>query len=134
MSSGPAALNRELRAHLRRLAAWSILGGIAGLVIIGVRADPAGHAFGGWTAGWCAVNLLIVLASWRGRPPQDRRRFREFLMLNEGLNLGYVGVGVALALAAVGPDVRAAGTAIAVQGFALFVLDTWLLRRVPIDG
>ena len=41
MSSGPAALNRELRAHLRRLAAWSILGGIAGLVIIGVRAALA---------------------------------------------------------------------------------------------
>lgn len=52
-------------------------------------------------------------------------------MLNLGLNAGYLGVGAALALAAVSSEVRAAGVAVAIQGFALLVLDGWLVRRVP---
>jgi hypothetical protein len=120
----------ELRAHLRRLALWSglwLAGGGAGALL---AKDEGVRAFFGWNAGWCAVNLIICVASGLGKPPADRRRFREFLMLNEGLNVGYIGVGLTLAFASPSVSARAAGWAIAVQGAALLVLDAWLLGRV----
>lgn len=131
MEPADPTLARELRAHLVRLTLWSVFGVGLGLAVVALRSDPAGRSFGIWTAGWCVVNLVIVAASWWGRPPARRDRFREFLMLNLGLNAGYLGVGAALALAAVSSEVRAAGVAVAIQGFALLVLDGWLVRRVP---
>jgi hypothetical protein len=120
----------ELRPHVRRLAAWSaasLAAGAAG----SLKADPFWSSFWLWTAGWATVNLLVCAVSARGKPPSDLRKLREFLVLNEGLNLGYIGVGAALGLASPVAGVQGAGWAVFVQGLALLVLDTWLLVRLP---
>ncbi|MCW5938874.1 MAG: hypothetical protein KF884_04980 [Fimbriimonadaceae bacterium] len=88
-------------------------------------------SFLAWMCGWCLVNLAICGLSWYGKPPGDLRKLREFLMLNEGLNVGYLGVGLALGLSSNAPVVQGAGWAIAIQGVALLVLDTWLLMKLP---
>ena len=99
-------LRLELRDHLKRLAIWS---GIS--VLVGIK--------------------LIVGASWNGKPPASRAQFREFIWLNQGLNAGYVGVGLALALAGSSAAVVGSGWAVVPQGLALLVMDGILLRRVP---
>lgn len=82
------------------------------------------------SAGWSAVNLAIVMGSRRSRKPVERRSLREFLFLNLGLNVAYIGVGVCLAWLGP-PGVAGSGWAVAVHGAALLALDGWLLSEVP---
>lgn len=126
----------EHRAHLTRLAVWSAVCVLAcGTALFSAwsMGGPSGlwTSFLTWMCGWCLVNLAICGLSWFGKPPGDLRKLREFLMLNEGLNVGYLGVGVALGLASREPSVQGAGWAVAVQGLALIVLDAWYLARLP---
>jgi hypothetical protein len=128
------------RAHLLRLFAWggaSLLAGTLLLALVTLRraAGPAPlvRHFGVQTAAWGAVNLAIAAWAWRGLALRDHagaRGLERVLWLNLGLDAGYVGVGVTLALTgwvvarrlgAVG-----AGAAVAVQGLVLLLLD-WLL-------
>lgn len=121
---------RELRRHLARLAICSGASlGFGVEALLNMRGEW-NHGFGTLTTGWAVVNLVIVAISRFGKPPEDLRKFREFLMLNMGLNLGYIGVGVAMAVWGT-PWVWGAGVAVALQGAILLVLDGWLLRRVP---
>lgn len=113
-------IETALRAHLVRLL---VAGGLSVVVGLALRRTP----FGVMTAAWGAVNLLIALASLRGGPPGAG--FRPFLAFNLGLNLGYVGVGIAMAvLAGDRLNVRGFGQAIVVQGLILLLLDgtLWL--------
>ena len=52
------------------------------------------------TASWAVINLIIVALSWKGKPPANFLKFREFLAFNQGLNLMYIAVGLTLGLAA----------------------------------
>lgn len=111
-------LNETLHAHLIRLLAWAAISITVGLTF---RKRP----FGVMTAAWGAINGIIALASLHGAPPGAA--FRPFLAFNLGLDLGYVAVGVAMAL--LGGErsrVKGFGWAIVVQGAALFALDLWL--------
>jgi hypothetical protein len=125
-----AVADDELRAHLKRLTVWSVLCVAVGGVLLFVTA-PNLRSFAWMTLGWAAVNLAIAFASRASRKPQDLRKLREFLMLNLGLNVGYVGVGATLALAAGDPAAKGSGWAVIVQGAGLFVLDLLLHRRLP---
>jgi hypothetical protein len=125
-------LRLELRDHLKRLAIWSGISVLVGIKLIGLFANAeVVRSAGVMTAGWAVVNLIIVGASWNGKPPASRAQFREFIWLNQGLNAGYVGVGLALALAGSSAAVVGSGWAVVPQGLALLVLDGILLRRVP---
>jgi hypothetical protein len=75
------------------------------------------------------INLIIVALSWKGKPPANYLKFREFLAFNQGLNFMYIAVGLTLGLAAGPADVRASGWAVVPQGLALLVLDGILMAR-----
>lgn len=115
------AANR-LREHLRRLAYWS-----AGSIVVGAIVMPWNRDFSTMTIGWAVVNLVIVTASWRSKPPTSLPSLREFLAFNLGLNLAYLAVGVALWLA----GHPGWGLAISIQSLALEGLDAYLLQRLP---
>jgi hypothetical protein len=124
---------REVQAHLKRLAAWAVVSILAGIVIgqLG-QSDPVKGA-GSMTFWWAVVNLFIALPGLRKSEqakPVEIPKLREVLYLNQGLNLGYVGVGLTMALGIPG-WAQGGGWAIVVQGLGLFVLDSLLLRRSP---
>lgn len=127
------------RAHLVRLAVWgaaSAVLGVLAVVLAGrrpVRPALVWH-FAVQTAAWGLVDLALVAAGWRNLSPKDLNGYwglREFLWLNVGLDVGYVGVGVTLATCgwALGRRLGlvGAGLGVVVQGLALVVLDAWLL-------
>jgi hypothetical protein len=138
------------RAHLWRNLIWggaSALGG-TGLALASDRDEhPARWAFGVQTAVWGAVDVgigVVGLALLAG-PPTERsaaevvsreRLFHDALLVNMGLDVGYIGVGATLlVLAERGVDnrdeLRGHGAAIMIQGSALlgFELLAWLSSR-----
>ncbi len=125
------AERREVRSHLKRLLAWACICFAAGAGI-----SLASPGFGQMTAGWALVNALIALPGLRrseDAKPVERRKLREVLFLNQGLNAGYIGVGLTMALGMPG-WAQGAGWAMAVQGSGLLVLDGWLIRRCPVES
>jgi hypothetical protein len=127
------------RGHLVRLLWWGLASVIVGgTVLVGLRARAPRPAlvwhFAIQTAAWGAIDVALVAMGWQGlrlRDVDGYRALREFLWLNVGLDAGYVGVGVTLAICGwvMGKRVGlvGAGTAVVVQGLALLVLDGWLV-------
>jgi hypothetical protein len=142
------------RSHLLRLIVWgagSVLAGSLLLVTLLVAARRGGGSDGAaaaaaspdggapsplllhfaiQTAAWGAIDLAIALAGWRGLAMRDvdgATRLDRLLWLNAGLDVGYVAVGVTLAVAGwlLGRRLGAvgAGLGVVVQGAALLVLD-----------
>lgn len=109
--------------------------------------DPGQHGFGLQTAGWGIINTGIAAAglafSGRGDTPETasealaaESRWGQILVLNEGLNLGYMMVGSALVVVSErglnrGEEVKGHAWAVVVQGLGLFILDgvAWLGHR-----
>ena len=132
------------RAHLARLLVWalgSILSGSLLLALVVVRRAagplPLLRHFAIQTAAWGAINLAIVVWAQRGLKLRDHagaRSLDRILWLNLGLDVGYIGVGLTLAIAGwlLGRRLGAvgAGIAIVVQGAALFLLDLLLVRQL----
>jgi hypothetical protein len=132
------------RAHLARLLVWAVGSILSGTLLLAVAAlrGGAGPApllrhFAIQTAAWGAINLAIVLWAQRGLKLRDyagARSLDRILWLNLGLDVGYIGVGVTLAVAGwlLGRRLGAvgAGVGIVVQGAALFVLDLALVRQL----
>jgi hypothetical protein len=130
------------RGHLLRLGVWSvgsIFVGIVFLVLLARRHDKAPFIkhFAIQMLAWGAVDLALVLSGWHGlgfRDFQAALELQQFLWLNVGLDAGYIGIGMTLALAgwqlarrmgAVG-----AGVGISLQGIGLLVLDVRLLALI----
>jgi sulfite exporter TauE/SafE len=89
------------------------------------------------TAAWGAINLAIVLWAQRGLKLRDyagARQLDRILWLNLGLDVGYIAVGITLAVAGwvLGRRLGAvgAGIGIVVQGAVLFLLDLVLVRQL----
>jgi len=130
------------RTHLLRLALWgggSVLVGTLVLAMLALRArrSPLLQHFAIQTAAWGAVDLAICLWARRGLALRDYDGATElvhFLWLNVGLDVGYVGVGVTLAISAwrLGPRLGGvgAGLGVIVQGLALAVLDLVLIAEI----
>jgi len=130
------------RGHLLRLAIWAgfcvFLGTIflTWLAVRRVRAPILQH-FAIQTAAWGAVNAAIVLWAWRGLGFRDfagAQRLLHVLWLNTGLDVGYVAVGVTLAITAWRWGRRTgavgAGLGVLVQGLALTLLDVRLILAI----
>ena len=160
-SSGPAMpgvaeLARELeqarRAHLRRVLWWGAASLVAGVGLAASADDdqPTRRGFGLQTAGWGAVDVAI--AAWGLRAGSDpattpqealeaEDAWTHVLLVNLGLNVGYVLVGTALHVASQhglrsGASVRGHADAVIVQGAALFVLDgiAWISSRRRLEA
>jgi len=140
------AFNAE-RDRLSRSATW-VLGSWAGanlgagaLIMSQNDRGSEAHYFGSMTLGWSAINLAIavpgLLSLRKGRQsPLDipgtlkaQRRTETIYLLNTGLDLGYMGLGLWMqerGLRTVGEDgarLRGFGNAIIIQGAFLFAYD-----------
>ncbi len=130
------------RTHLLRLALWgggSVLAGTLVFLLLALRRQrsPLLQHFAIQTAAWGAVDLAICTWAWRGLALRDfdgATSLVNFLWLNVGLDAGYVGVGVTLAIAAWRLGRRlggvGAGLGVIVQGLALALLDLVLIAEI----
>jgi hypothetical protein len=136
------------RAHLLRVALWggaSVFAGTLLLALLALRtgrgagASPLVRHFAIQTAAWGAIDLALIAAAWRGLALRDQSGAAELariVWLNLGLDVGYVGVGVTLALAAWTLGRRlggvGAGLGVVTQGLALFVLDLVFANQIVV--
>lgn len=124
--------------HLLKLQLWAILSIVAGsgiLALLRVRRteSPLLSHFAVQSAAWGAVDLAIVFWARRGLHLRDLAEavaLDRFVWLNIGLDVGYVAVGVTLALLGWRFGRRlglvGAGLGVVLQGLALTVLDLQL--------
>jgi len=127
------------RAHLLRLLAWGAASVIAGSAIVALLAarrarSPLLAHFAFQTAAWGAIDMVLGGLAWRGLAMRDAagaQRLDRLLWLNTGLDIGYVAVGVTLAVAGwtLGRRLGAvgAGIGVVVQGIALLALDAMFI-------
>jgi hypothetical protein len=116
----------------RVLGGWAV-GSLAVGALLSLR--PATRGFGRQTAAWGAVDGAIALVGARRRTakgPTDPARLRRVLLVNAGLDVGYLAAGAALASH---PRFRARGLrgdglAVLVQGGFLLVLDSVAARAL----
>ena len=99
--------------------------------------SPLLHHFAVQTAAGGAIDLAFVAFGWRGlrlRDYESAASLDRFLWLNLGLDVGYVAVGVTLALTAwlLGRRLGGvgAGIGVVVQGLALLALDAAFARQL----
>lgn len=109
-----------------------VLGGwAAGSVLVGavLATDPRTRASARQTAAWGVVDGAIAVVGSRRRAtrgPTDPARLRRVLLLNAGLDVGYLAAGAAL----LRTRWRGDGQAVLVQGAFLLVLDTVAARAL----
>ena len=111
----------------RVLGAWAAASVAVGAAL-SVR--PATRGFGRQTAAWGAVDGAIAWAGARKRRrtgPTDGGRLRTVLLVNAGLDVGYLAAGAWLVRDG---RWRGDGAAVLVQGAFLVLLDTTAARRL----
>jgi len=148
-----AALEASRRDHLWRVAIWGGANVALGVgLLAGATRDrtPRRFGFGVQSAAWGAINLGIVGVSMLSGDPEiattlpaalsAENGWSDVLLVNLGLNVGYMGVGTALAIAAGRglsrpEEVRGHAYGVILQGAGLFVLDgiAWLASRGRLD-
>jgi hypothetical protein len=126
------------KLHLLKLTIWGALSIVLGSLLVAAlrvrRAEsPLLLHFGIQSAAWGGIDLLIVWWAWRGLAIRDYAgavSLDRFLWFNVGLDVGYVLVGLCLAICGwkLGRKLGlvGAGLGVVVQGLALFVLDLQL--------
>jgi hypothetical protein len=130
------------RAHVARLLLWGALCVISalgtGLLLRRRwREAPLLAHFAIQTGAWGAIDALLALAARPGLTLRDYdgvTRLDRFLWFNCGLDVGYVAVGVTLAVCgwrlACSRGLVGAGLGVIVQGLALFLLDLRLVLQL----
>lgn len=127
----------EERSLLRGLTAGATLSAVVGTKLVAWAAltgRPNAAAFARQTVTWAAIDVVIALATRRGiaHPPVDdddaaarARRLRNLTATNAVLDVGYIGVGIALTRwnNPKHPTAAADGAAVIVQGAFLLGLD-----------
>lgn len=115
----------------RRLSWWGGASVLVGAALAAVASTPGRRAFGIQTAGWGAIDLAIAVVAARSDTPPTPRSLRRLLLINAGLDLGYIATGAHIAVRTpsfggrLTPDEAVGhGTAIVIQGAALLALDT----------
>ncbi|MBT0565556.1 hypothetical protein [Williamsia sp. CHRR-6] len=121
---------RVARRLSARLATWGAVSTLGGAVLA-VKGTSAGvRAFGLQNAVWGAIDLGIAAVGAAAATPPTAGRLRTVLLINTGLDAGYVAAGAHIAVRT--PDfggrvtryqARGHGCAVIVQGAALFWLD-----------
>lgn len=126
------------KLHLLKLSIWGALSVLLGTLLVAAlrmrrTESPLLLHFGIQSAAWGGIDLLIVWWAARGLELRDYAgavRLDRFLWFNVGLDVGYVLLGLTLAICGwkLGRKLGlvGAGLGIIVQGLALFVLDLQL--------
>lgn len=102
------------------LGGWAVASVLAGGVL---SLAPGTRGFGRQTAAWGAIDGVIAAVGARNRArrgPTDPARLRKVLLVNAGLDVGYLALGAALLRTR---RWRGDGAAVLVQGGFLLVLD-----------
>ena len=105
-----------------------VLGGwAAASVVLGaaLSVSPRTRGFGRQTAAWGAVDGAIAYVGARNRA--DPGRLRRVMLVNAGLDVGYLAAGTWLVQR---PRWRGDGAAVLLQGAFLLVLDTAAAKRL----
>ena len=121
------------------LGAWGLASVGAGLPLLLSRSKPLRHA-GMQALAWGAIDALLAwaggrgarrtIASGAGDAERAARRFRLILLINAGLDIGYVAGALALISRAQGrPERLGMGWGILPQGLFLLCYDTLLAWR-----
>jgi hypothetical protein len=131
------------RAHLLRLFLWaaaSILAGVALLALLSHKRTtaPLLRHFAMQAAAWGLIDLALGWYAWRELRLRDYHgamALERILVLNVVLDVGYMGVGLALALVGALLATRrlglvGAGLGVVTQGLALLVLDGVFLSQL----
>lgn len=136
-----ALLARE-SLHLAWLLVWALLSIVVGTALIAyVRwrdiTSPLITHFAIQTIAWGAIDAIISLSARYGLEERDLAgavSLDRFVWLNIGLDVGYVGIGLTLAICGWQLGRRmglvGAGCGIMVQGLALTLLDLALSRHI----
>jgi hypothetical protein len=129
----------DVRALTRTVGGFGLASLLVGAAVAAAgRSEPA-RAFGLQTAAWGAVDLgIAALSAARSRmEPPDPARLRRILLVNAGLDLGYVAAGAHLARrgSTLGgrltpPAARGHGAAVVVQGLGLLAIDLAFAQRI----
>jgi hypothetical protein len=115
------------RQLTRVLAAWAAGSVAAGAVL---TTTPGRRGFGRQTLAWGLVDGAIALVGARrraARGPTDSARLRRVLLLNAGLDVGYLAAGAWLLRDG---RWRGDGAAVVIQGTFLLWLDASSARRL----
>lgn len=130
----------------RRLLVWAGLSVAAGIALLALTADPWWHGIGVEAVAWGAIDAAIAAAGLvsarRGRSRaagdpeaagREARKLRRLLLVNAGLDVGYIVAGLAVAgpVANGDPFVAGNGWGVVIQGAFLLGFDAWHARRVP---
>jgi len=128
-------LLRAEQQHLLRLLVWAGLSIVVATALAATLAAKRVHSsllrhFGLQTVAWGVVIAAIATTNLRGARLRDvagAARLERLVWMNVGLDVGYVGIGAALAVAAWllarRMSVVGAGVGIVVQGLALLILE-----------
>ncbi|MGI8536250.1 MAG: DUF6992 family protein [Mycobacteriales bacterium] len=118
----------EVEQQLTRvLGAWAAASVVLGAAL---SVSPRTRGFGRQTAAWGAVDGAIAYVGARNRAakgPTDPGRLRRVLLVNAGLDVGYLAAGTWLVQR---PRWRGDGAAVLLQGAFLLVLDTAAAKRL----
>ncbi len=121
----------------RRLLGWSVLSVGVG-VWAGLTGDAFWRAFGLQCVVWGLIDGGIALwgrhnARRRARPAEvEARNLRLALWVNAALDVGYIVIGVLVALVgADNPEWRGHAAGVIVQGAFLLIFDAWHAVRLP---
>lgn len=121
----PAVVEERLT---RVLAGWAVASVAVGAAL---SASPRTRGLGRQTAAWGAVDGAIAWVGARNRArrgPTDPARLRRVLLVNAGLDVGYLAAGAALFRSG---RWRGDAVAVLVQGGFLLVLDTATAAALP---
>ncbi|MEM0963056.1 MAG: hypothetical protein AAGK21_11045 [Bacteroidota bacterium] len=148
------ALRADQQAHLWRVGAWGLANAIGGTALV-VASDrdrqPGAWAYGLQSGAWGVINVGIAAVGLATGPGETtavwaealgaENTYADILLVNLGLNVGYMAVGgTLLAVAGRGvsnpPAWRGHGAALVVQGLGLLVLDgiAYLGTRARLDA
>ena len=123
------------RAHLTRVLLWGATSVVAGSLVLALLAvrrigSPLLLHFAIQTVAWGAIDSALAIVARRGLTDRDvsgATRLDRFIWFNNGLDVGYIAVGLTLAIVGWQLGRRlglvGAGVGIVVQGLALLILD-----------
>lgn len=121
-------VDRRERTLARVLGLWGAGSVVTGALVRGAAGRQ--HALWGAVDGALAARGLLRAPDRRRGPGERAARLRRLLLVNSGLDVGYLALGAVLRSGRLGAARRPDGGAVLVQGAFLLGLDLWHARAL----